>query len=409
MSDDAAVSAAPPAPPIRWAILFGVWSVYFCFGLTIAGLAPLVGPITHDLGISHTAMGGVLGIWQLTYIAAAVPCGSFLDRVGARRAVFLGALIVALSGFLRGVADDVVMLYVAVALFGIGGPIVSVGAPKEIARWFKGKDRGLAMGIYITGPAMGSITSFALTNSYLMPFFDGDWRSALLLWSAVSALGACIWFAIASLPAARRHDPPKGAGKPRPQREVLAELLRLPAVRLLLVMAVAIFTLNHGLNNWLPEILRVGGMTAVEAGYWATIPTIIGIASSLTIPRLATPERRHLVLGLLAAGAVVACILLWTATQPMLTLGLALQGIARASLMTVAILTLVETEGVGEERAGTASGLFFSAAEVGGAGGPILLGLVYDATHSFDLSLWILAGVAAFLLAGTLRLRALQS
>ena len=92
-----------------------------------------------------------------------------------------------------------------------------------------------------------------------------------------------------------------------------------------------------------------------------------------------------------------------------IAIGLALQGIARSSLMTVAILTLVETKGVGEERAGTASGLFFSAAEVGGAGGPILLGLVYDATHSFDLSLWILAGVAAFLLLGTMRLKALQS
>lgn len=409
MSEDAAVSAEPPAPPIRWAILFGVWTVYFCFGLTIAGLAPIIGPITRDLEISHTAMGGVLGIWQLTYIVAAVPGGSFLDRVGARRAIFLGAMIVALSGLLRGIADSAALLFVAVAIFGIGGPIVSAGAPKEIARWFKGSDRGFAMGIYITGPAIGSIVALSLTNSVLMPYFEGDWRSVLLLWSAVAALGACVWFAIASLPAARRHDPPVSTAKPRPQKEVIGELVRLPAVRLLLAMSVAIFALNHGLNNWLPEILRVGGMTPVEAGYWATVPTLIGIFASLTIPRLATPERRHLVLGLLAAGAVLACLLLWVAGQPALTIGLALQGIARSSLMTVAILTLVETKGVGEERAGTASGLFFSAAEVGGAGGPILLGLVYDATHSFDLSLWILAGVAAFLLLGTLRLKALQS
>lgn len=409
MSDDAAVSAEPPAPPIRWAILFGVWTAYFCFGLTIAGLAPLIGPITRDLEISHTAMGAVLGIWQLTYIVAAVPCGSFLDRVGARRAIFLGAMIVALSGLLRGIADSAALLFVAVAIFGIGGPIVSAGAPKEIARWFKGSDRGFAMGIYITGPAIGSIVALSLTNSVLMPYFGGDWRAVLLLWSAVAALGACTWFAIASLPAARRHDPPASTTKPRPQKEVIGELVRLPAVRLLLAMSVAIFALNHGLNNWLPEILRVGGMTPVEAGYWATVPTLIGILASLTIPRLATPERRHLVLGLLAAGAVLACLLLWVSGQPALTIGLALQGIARSSLMTVAILTLVETKGVGEERAGTASGLFFSAAEVGGAGGPILLGLVYDATHSFDLSLWILAGVAGFLLLGTMRLRALQS
>ena len=396
-------------PAIRWAILFGVWTVYFCFGLTITGLAPLIEPITGDLGISHTAMGGVLGIWQLVYIAAAVPCGAFLDRVGARRAVFLGAAIIALSGLLRGVADSAVMLYLAVGLFGIGGPIVSAGAPKEIARWFKGSDRGLAMGIYITGPALGSIAALSLTNSVLMPLFGGDWRAVLLLWAGVTAAGSVTWFAIASLPAARRHDPPPSDAKPTPQLEVLRELLRLPAVRLLLVMSVAIFTLNHGLSNWLPEILRVDGMTAVEAGYWATVPTLIGIAASLTIPRLATPERRYLVLGGLALAALLACLLLWLSGQPALTIGLALQGIARSSLMTVAILTLVETRGVGEARAGTASGLFFSAAEVGGAGGPILLGLVYDATGGFDLSLLLLAGVAAFLLLATFRLQALSA
>ena len=409
MSDQTAVSAEPPAPPIRWAILFGVWTCYFCFGLTIAGLAPIVGPITRDLEISHTAMGGVLGIWQLVYIVAAVPCGSLLDKVGARRAMFLGTLIIALSGLLRGVADDVITLYIAVGLFGIGGPIVSAGAPKEVARWFTGSERGLAMGIYITGPALGSITSLSLTNSVLMPYFDNDWRAVLLLWAAMSVGGALIWFAIAHLPAARRRDPLPGQGKPRPQREIIAELLRLPEVRLLMVMSVAIFTLNHGLNNWLPEILRVGGMTPVEAGYWATVPTAVGVLASLSIPRMATPGRRHLVLGGLALAAVLACVLLWMAEQPMLTIGLVLQGIARSSLMTVAILTLVETKGVGEERAGVASGLFFSAAEIGGAGGPILLGLVYDTTHSFDLSLWILAGVAAFLLLGTARLKALQS
>jgi hypothetical protein len=31
-----------------WAMLLGVWLVYFCFGLTTASLVPLVGPIRAD-------------------------------------------------------------------------------------------------------------------------------------------------------------------------------------------------------------------------------------------------------------------------------------------------------------------------------------------------------------------------
>ncbi|MCR9178171.1 MAG: MFS transporter [Alphaproteobacteria bacterium] len=385
--------------PIRWLVLFGVWGVYFSFGLTIAGLAPLIGPITRDLDISHTAMGGVLGIWQLIYIMVAVPCGAFLDRIGARRALFIGALIIAGSGLLRGIADGALMLYFAVGLFGVGGPIVSAGAPKVIARWFKGSERGLAMGMYITGPNLGAIVSFALTNSLLMPALDNDWRLVLQIWALVAFIAGLLWLLIASLrPVRSRDDAEEAATKKAPQMETIKALVAIPAVRILLVMSVGIFMYNHGLSNWLPELLRVSGMTPVEAGYWATVPTVIGILGALTIPRLATPDRRFRILAILFVAALASCILIEMGWTPGLMVGLILQGIARSSLMTVAILTLVETPGVGEERAGTAGGLFFSAAEIGGAGGPFLLGLLYDATGGFEAGLLLLGGLSASML-----------
>lgn len=392
---------------LRWRMLFGVWLIYSCFGLTIAGLAPLVAPITRDLSLSHAEMGGVLGIWQLVYILAAVPCGALLDRIGPRRALFLGALVIAGSGLLRSLAGDFVMLCLAVGLFGIGGPIISSGAPKVVSQWFHGRDRGFAMGIYITGPAVGSIAAFALTNSVLMPLFNHDWRPVLQLWAGLSVLGGAVWLMLASHGAARAAERVEAAQPRPPQREVLRQLLRLPAVRLLLAMSVGIFMFNHGLNNWLPELLRADGMSATEAGYWATVPTAVGIAGSLLIPRLATPRRRLPILGLLAVFAAVASLLLHAPAGPVLLIGLILQGIARSSLMTVAVLTLVEMPGIGERHAGTASGLFFSAAEVGGASGPILLGVLYDATGGFAAGLGLLTGIALLLLLGVLRLRQL--
>ena len=53
---------------------------------------------------------------------------------------------------------------------------------------------------------------------------------------------------------------------------------------------------------------------------------------------------------------------------------------------------------------GRASGLFFSAAEVGGVLGPLGLGLIYDLTHGFDAGLYTLTVVATLMLLGTLRL-----
>ena len=87
-------------------MLVGVWLLYLAFGLNIAGLAPLVSVIEHDLAMSHSAMGQVLGVWQLVYIAASIPCGVLLDRLGSRWSMLVGALLIAISAFWRGAADD---------------------------------------------------------------------------------------------------------------------------------------------------------------------------------------------------------------------------------------------------------------------------------------------------------------
>ena len=245
----------------------------------------------------------------------------------------------------------------------------------------------------------------SLTNSFAMPAFGNDWHRVLQLWSALAFAGAGLWLLLSWHPAARRLDTPAEAGARPRQMQVVGDLLKLPAVRLLLLMAVGIFAFNHGLNNWLPELLRHGGMTATAAGYWATVPTAVGIVGSLLIPRLATPERRFGVLAGLGLSAMAASLVLNTGAGPVLLAGLVLQGLARSSLMTVAILTLVETRGVGERHAGTASGLFFAAAEIGGAGGPILLGVLYDGTGGFDTGLYLLAVVGALLSVAALRLR----
>jgi MFS family permease len=173
---------AAPDRRARWLVLLGVWLAYVSFGLVSVSLAPLVGPVTRDLDLSHSAMGAILGSWQAVYIAAAVPCGTLLDRLGARTAIFAGVLLIALSALLRGLAVDFWSLCLAVGLFGVGGPLVSAGAPKVVSIWFHGRDRGLAMGLYMTGPSIGAIAGLSLTNAVLMPLLGDDWRLVLQVW-----------------------------------------------------------------------------------------------------------------------------------------------------------------------------------------------------------------------------------
>jgi cyanate permease len=100
----------------------------------------------------------------------------------------------------------------------------------------------------------------------------------------------------------------------------------------------------------------------------------------------------------------MASLLLQFVSGPLLTLGLIMQGIVRSGLTTVLILTLVELPSIGEARTGIASGLFFSAAEIGGVLGPLGLGVLYDLTGNFHSAMAGLSAVAILLTIGTLYL-----
>lgn len=392
--------------PYRWVMLFGVWLLYFSFGLAVTCIAPLVEPIRDDLEISYTAIGIILGVWQFVYIGSAIPCGMLLDKLGARLALIIGGVIIATSMLLRAYAADFSAMLIAVMLFGVGGPIISAGAPKLIAELFSGSGRGLAMGIYMTGPAIGGIISLTLTHSLLLPGLDNDWRQIMLLWAAICAFCTVTWAIISGYGKALPADL-ASTEQPQGQLKVIRKIIREPAVLIVMLMSVGVFFINHGLNNWLPELLRSEGMSQTQAGYWSAIPTIIGIAGSLLIPRLATPARRFNILIGLSLAAMAASLLLQFQEPSILFIGLFLQGVARSALMTILILTLVELPAIGERYAGVASGFFFSAAEIGGVLGPVSLGLLYDVSHSFTLSLYLVSMVALLTTAGAVRLKAL--
>src|SRR5471030_196895 len=226
-----AQDAETATQPHRWAMLAGVWLVYACFGATAAAIAPLVSHITGELSLSHTQMGSILGAWQFVYIGAAIPCGALLDRLGARRGLTLGALVVAASGILRGLATDYLTLLLAVAAFGIGGPLVSVGAPKVISQWFAGRERGLAMGLYNVGQAVGTIGALLLTSSVGLALAGGDWRIVLIFYGVVALAAALVWYAIGSHGSSLAMERRSAAEPRQKQFGVFLALLRVPALR----------------------------------------------------------------------------------------------------------------------------------------------------------------------------------
>jgi len=358
----------------------------------------LVQVIEADLSIEHALMGTILGAWPLVYIASSLPCGALLDKYGAGNMLVVSALIVAIAISLRGFADTYLDLLFTMILFGLAAPLISTGAPKVVSIWFSGKDRGLGTGIYFTGNALGGITALSLTNSFLLPLAGGNWRYIFFLYSFFIVIAGVLWLFISRQKIFKQVERGIQFGKKFAYREVVRELISQRLVRLVLIMGLLILFFNHGLVQWLPTILVENGMTHAEAGYWSSIPAIIGLISAPFINRLATPKYRFKILLGLFVCAGMATIMIYLNHPPTLLLGLFLQGVCRGAMNGITILILMDNEDDKGQNVGAATGLYWSVGEIGGALGPATVGTIAGLTGTFSPALFMMTGVALLLI-----------
>lgn len=389
---DGATPAADEPDPHRWLLLAGLWAMYTAFGLVVASLAPVLTPLGEDLGLSKSRLGVILGTWPAVFVFASIPSGWFLDRVGLRWALFVGGVLMCLSGVLRGLAGGGASLFVAVAVFGLGAPMISNGAPKLVLSRFPERERAKATSLYLTAPVAGQIIAVAAANSVIRPLAGGSWRSVPLVLAAVTGIVCVLWLLLAARlePRSPATAAASGLGLDSAARRGTRSLLREPAMRLILVMAVAIFFVNHGLNNWLPKIIEDGGTSAEAAGYLVSASYAAGLIGPLLVTRfgasrpLAAPVGTALCL---AAAIAMLTVLSGVAATPFLLL----IGFMRFGLIALCVLALMALPGVDGRNMGIASGLFFTAGELGGFGGPFATGAIADAAGGFAASLFTLA------------------
>jgi cyanate permease len=386
----------------RWIILALLWLLYTVFGVVARSIFPLVTPILDDLNLSYSQMGIILGSWQLTYILVALVAGTILDRWGVHRSIFTGAIIIGLSASLRYWADGFATMLFAVALFGLGGPMISIGGPKIISEWFHDRSRGTAIGIYTTGPWIGGLLALALTNSMIMPLVGNSWRLTFICYGLLAFVAGTLWGIIARASGAATSAEIPG------MFTVFHNLFGVRNVRILLMMALFSFAISHGFSSWLPKILEVKGMSASQAGIAASIPLATGIPAILLIPGLVPPRLRGHVIAIFAVLTTVNLGIVMSLSGAGLYTVLAVLGFISSPFLSMMLLILMDTREVDSKYMGAAGGMFFCVAEIGGFAGPLLMGILVDATGTFWTGVFFLAALCMFI-AGLTRLLTTRS
>jgi CP family cyanate transporter-like MFS transporter len=381
----------PHQQQYRWLILALLWLLYFSFGVVTRSPSPLVTPIIRDLQMSYGQMGFVLGSWQMTYIVFAITAGVIMDRWGIRRSIFFGALVIGLSAVLRSASSGFLSFLFFVALFGVGGPMISIGCPKTISTWFQGKERGTAIGIYTTGPWIGGMVSLAATNSVVMPLTDYSWRLTFIWYGVMTFFFAGLWWALT------READTEIDTKHFNVLKMLAELFKVRRVRLILLSGLLSFAIMHGYFAWLPKILENTGMSPARAGVASALPFLTSIPAVLIFPRYTQPHHRGWLIGLMALSAGLSIFWVVVLQWPVIP-GLLLFGISGPCLMPLLVLSLMDTPEVASRYLGSATGLFFCIAEVGGFLGPFVVGYLVDIFESFAAGGLFLSGLGAVIL-----------
>jgi cyanate permease len=370
-------------------VLILLWLLYTCFGIVARSIFPLVTPILADLELSYSQMGLILGSWQMTYIFAALVAGTILDRWGVRKSIFAGAMVIGLSASLRYFSSGFFSMTIAVALFGIGGPMISIGGPKTISALFSGRSRGTAMGIYTTGNWMGGLMALALTNSLVMPLVSNNWRLAFVVYGVLTFSITLQWLLLAR----GDNSGEQSEGSRSRIFDVFVNLIKISNVRILLIMGLLAFAIGHGFSSWLPKILEDSGMSAAHAGWAAAISIAAGIPSILILPTWVPPRIRGRIIAIFAVLTSLNIVLVMKMSGSTLYIGLASLGFISAPFMAMLLLILMDSPGVETRHMGSAGGMFFCVAEIGGFAGPLLMGILVDVTGTFMAGALFLAGL----------------
>lgn len=371
----------------RWIILALLWLLYMAFGMVSRSIFPLVTPILTDLRLSYSQMGIILGSWQLTYILVALVAGTVLDRWGVHKSIFTGAIIIGLSAVLRCFANGFATMLIAVALFGVGGPMISIGGPKTISEWFQGRSRGTAIGIFTSGSWIGGLLALALTNSLIMPLVGNSWRLTFICYGVLAFVVGTLWGILT------RASSIAAANEASRMFTVFRSLGGIRNVQILLIMALFSFAISHGFSSWLPKILEITGMSASQAGFAASIPLATGIPAILLVPRLVPPRLRGRMIAIFALLTTVNLMMVMSLSGVGLYAALAVLGFMSSPFLSLMLLILMDTQEVDPKYMGAAGGMFFCVAEIGGFTGPLLMGVLVDLTGTFLTGVLFLAGL----------------
>ena len=170
-------------------------------------------PLKRDVHLSDAQLGWLGSAYVLVFSLASLPLG-LLGDLRSRRGVIAGGIAVwSVATSLSGLVQGFNSLFLARALVGLGGAAAAAAAASLVADYFAERDRALAMGVYMTGLALGGILGILIAGQLEAIY---GWRVAFF---ALGLPGFGLAALVVRLPDPTRSAPQGGLGRGHPIRQ----------------------------------------------------------------------------------------------------------------------------------------------------------------------------------------------
>ncbi|WP_244965500.1 MFS transporter [Methylobacterium soli] len=375
-------AGAPPGPILTG---LGVMLVAFNLRPALTTVGPLLTTIRAETGLSATG-AAILTTLPVLFLGLASAAGpATIRRFGADRGILLAILIVALGLASRAVGG-LGPLFFGACLSAAGIGLAGVLLPGLVKRDFPGRV-GVMTGLYTSVLCLGAAAGAGLTVP-LRDALEAGWALPLAAWAVPAFAAALAW-----LPFAVRERPEMfaAAARSKGRARFWGDPLAWQVTGFMGLQS----SLAYIMFGWIPALLQSRGLSAIEAGFMASLMSIGQAPSALLIPTFAARA------GDQRAYAVGLILLTLTAF-----LGVVYAPVSLVAPMTVALgFGLGGTFGLGltiivlrARDAASAAGLSAMAQGVGysiAALGPLGFGLAHEVGKDWTLSVLLFCAIAS--------------
>ena len=397
-------AARPRLPEGRALVLAGIVLSAFNLRTAVTSLTPLLDNLGQVFGFGAT-MAGVLGMLPSAAFAAfGVATPAIAHRIGLERTALLSMLLAATGLVLRSLAGGTggLLLGSIVALAGMG--IGNVVLPPLVKRYFA--DRvGAISTLYITVLQLGTI----LPALVAVPVAAAvGWRISMGAWALLAIAAALPWIGVLWIERRKEsalalcHDEAVAAGDEAP--ELSPPPARGSIWRSSLGWGMALMfgmtsLVTYSMFTWLPKLLTEAGATAAFGGAMVALFSTLGLASSLAMPAIAVRVANPFPIVLACAACHVSAFAgLLFAPMALPVLWVALLGLGPSTFPLALTLINLRTRTPGGSAA--LSGFMQGVGYALSCLGPLLFGVLHEATHGWSWPFAMLAASVVVLVFG---------